>query len=150
MNEPDPEKFAKLAQQYKQARKQFFAQLAPDDARYFSFQLWHEGIARYTQIKVAEAAGAQYHASAEYAALPDYESFASYGAKARAETLSELKQADLAQWKRTVVYSFGATEGLLLDRINPAWKSEYFSHPFSLDVFFVTKGHPAIQKDASR
>jgi hypothetical protein len=150
VNEPDPEKFARLTQQYKQARKQFFAQLAADDSKYFGFQLWYEGIARYTQIKVAEAAGAQYQATAEYTALPDYESFASYGAGARAETLNELKQADLAQWKRTVVYSFGATEGLLLDRMNPGWKSEYFRHPFSLDLFFKTKNDPAIRKEGSR
>jgi len=143
VNEADPKKFARLAQQYRQVRKQFFTQLAADDARYFSFQLWYEGVARYTQIKVAEAAGAQYHATVEYAALPDYESFASYGAKARAETLNELKQADIARWKRTVVYSFGATEGLLLDRMNPGWKAEYFRHPFSLDTFFETETKPA-------
>ena len=28
----------------------------PDDRKYFSFQLWQEGVARYIQIKSAEAA----------------------------------------------------------------------------------------------
>jgi hypothetical protein len=133
--EPDPNKFNASAALYIEARKRFLAQLAPDDRKYLSFQLWQEGIARYTQIKVAEAA-AGYQPTKEYAALADYESFASYAPKLRASTLSELKTADLAQGKRRVVYSFGAGEGLLLDRINPDWKSAYFQHPFSLDPLF--------------
>jgi hypothetical protein len=60
-------------------------------------------MARYTEVKAAEAAQlAQYHPSEEFAAMPDFESFASYAAKARSNTLSELKEADLATWKRTV------------------------------------------------
>jgi len=135
VNETDKDKFARLAKQYVQARKKFFARLSPDDHKYFSFQLWQEGIARYTQIKAAEAA-AQYQPTAEYAALSDFEPFNTYAAKARAETLSELKQVDLAKSKRMVVYSFGAVEGLLLDRLNPGWKYEYFKHLLSTDSFF--------------
>ncbi len=135
VQESDPQKFHQLAAEYVQARKKFFAQLSSEDGRYFSFQLWQEGIARYTQIKVAEAA-ANYQPTKEYATLQDYESFASYAGKARNETLDELRKADLAQWKRTVVYSFGATEGLLLDRMNPDWKNKYFHHLFTLDPLF--------------
>jgi hypothetical protein len=57
-------------------------------------------------------------AIAAHAAL---ESFASYAARARGETLKELKEADLANWQRVVVYSSGAGEGFLLDRLNPKW-----------------------------
>ena len=135
VNEPDKGKVANLAKQYVQERKKFFAQLSSDDKKYFNFQLWQEGIARYTQIKAAEAA-AQYQPTAEYTALFDFEPFTTYAAKARTETLHELKQADLREWKRTVVYSFGAAEGLLLDRLNPKWKDEYFKHPLSMDSFF--------------
>ena len=88
-----------------------------------------------TQIKSAEAA-AQYQPSAESSALSDFESFASYATKARDETLDELRRADLREWKRTVVYSFGAAEGLLLDGLNPRWKDEYFKHPLSMEAFF--------------
>jgi Na+-transporting NADH:ubiquinone oxidoreductase subunit NqrC len=49
-------------------------------------------------------------------------------------------QADLAKLKRITFYSFGATEGLLLDRLNPRWKSEYFQRMFSTDSYFET-GH---------
>jgi hypothetical protein len=133
--ENDKGKFATLAVQYLNQRKHFLAQLSADDHKYFEFQLWKEGIARYTQVKAAEAA-AQYQPSAEYTALPDFESFADYAAKARSETLTELKPADLAKLKRLAVYSFGAGEGLLLDRLKPDWKDEYFKHPLTMDFFF--------------
>jgi len=135
VREPDATKFSKLAQQYVQERRKFFASLTANDRKYLNFQLWQEGIARYTQIKAAEAA-AEYHPTTEFAALPDFESFAAYAAKSRAETLDELKQANLAEWKRTAVYSFGAAEGLLLDRFNPGWKKDYFNNLLSMDPFF--------------
>jgi hypothetical protein len=135
VNEKDESKFAALSKQYAKRRAQFFASLAPDERKYFNLQLWQEGIARYTQIKVAEAAE-HYQPTAEFAKLPDYTPFSKYSMSAEADTLHELKRADLAQWKRTVVYSLGATEGLLLDRMNPAWKSDYLAHPFSLEFEF--------------
>jgi len=135
VNESEKGKAEKLAQQYIQQRKRFFAQLSPDDRKYFKFQLWQEGIARYTQIKSAEAA-AQYQPTAEYKALADFESFTDYAAKARSETLNELRRAKLSEEKRAVVYSFGAAEGLLLDRLNPRWKDGYFKHMLSMDSFF--------------
>src|SRR5947207_14486500 len=49
-----------------------------------------EGIARYVQIKSAEAAE-HYQPSPEYAALPDYLSFESYAREARSGTLSRLE-----------------------------------------------------------
>lgn len=135
LNEPDDGKFRPLARRYVTVRKQFYAQLSEDDAKYLSFQLWKEGIARYVQVKSAEAAAA-YEAAPEYTALPDYESFKGYAARARSGTLDELKQADLAKWQRVVVYSLGAGEGFLLDRLNPGWREGYFQHLFTLDPYF--------------
>jgi hypothetical protein len=135
LNEPDLRKFKALTRRYIIARKAFFAQLSPNDRKYLSFQLWKEGIARYVQIKCAEAA-ANYQPTPEYAALPDYKPFGSYAREARSDTLSELKKADLAAWKRVVVYSFGASEGLLLDRLLPKWKQSYFQQLFTLDPYF--------------
>jgi hypothetical protein len=136
--EPDPGKFAGLARAYVVERKRFMDQLSPDDHKYFAFQLWQEGIARYTQIKAAEAA-ADFPPDPEYAALPDYESFKSYASKARNNTLGELRKADLATWKRMVVYPFGGAEGLLLDRINPTWKDKYFQGDLSTDGYFAVR-----------
>ena len=55
LNEVDQQKFSQLGKQYLKDRKQFFAQLMPDDHKYFSFQLWQEGVARYVQVKVGRS-----------------------------------------------------------------------------------------------
>lgn len=135
VTENDQAKFQKLAAQYIVARRKFFAALSADDGKYLNFELWQEGIARYTQIKAAEAADA-YEPTAEYKALPDFEPFTLYARTARDETLAELKRVDLTKFQREVVYSFGATEGFLLDRLRPAWKERYFAHPLSMDALF--------------
>jgi len=138
LNEKDEGKFHGLAKQYVEARKKFFAQLALDDHKYLSFQLWQEGIARYTEVKVAEAA-AKYQPIAEYSALADFEAFDTYAPKPRQYALNELKQVDLAKSGRLAVYPFGAAEGFLLDRINPSWKDDYFKQMLSTDSYFVLR-----------
>ena len=137
LKEPDGQNFKKLAAAYVQERARVFAQLSPDDRKYIGFQLWQEGMARYTQVKVAEAAK-DYQPTAEYRKLPDYEPFASYARKARADTLNELDHADLARMKRGFVYSFGAAEGFLLDRLKTDWKNAYFLHLLSTDALFLS------------
>ena len=133
--ESDAAKFAVATRNYVTARKIFMGQIAVDDRKYIEFQLWKEGIARYSQVKSAEAA-ANYQPTAQYALLPDYETFAHYAAHARQDTLDELRRADMSSWKRQVVYSWGAAEGFLLDRVNPDWRDSYFHQPFSLDSYF--------------
>lgn len=66
-------------------------------------------------------------------------SFREFAKQERSTTLDELRQADLPGWKRIVVYSFGATEGFLLDRVNPNWKEEYFKHMLSTDSLFSSE-----------
>jgi hypothetical protein len=132
----DDSSFATLAGQYVKARGQFFGTLSPDDHKYMSFQLWQEGIARYTQVKAAEAA-ADYQPTAQFIALPDYEPFGPYASVARSQTIAELKQIDLVKAQRNAFYSFGAVEGFLLDRLNPGWKSLYFKRMLSTDSYFA-------------
>ena len=135
LSEVDQQKFGPLAKAYLKERSLFMAQFLPGDRKYFSFQLWQEGVARYVQIKAAEAA-ADYQPSPAFAALPDYTPFSTYGLTARSHTLNELKNTDLSQSKREAFYPFGAAEALLLDRINPDWKSEYFQHLLTTDPLF--------------
>lgn len=136
LNEPDNAKFRAVARQYAAERAKFFASLAPDDRKYLNFQLWKEGIARYVQVKSAEAA-ANLQPTPQFAALPDYEPFASYAARARKDTLRELARINLATAQRNVVYSFGASEGFLLDRLHPSWSNSYFQNLFTLDPYFT-------------
>jgi hypothetical protein len=133
--EVDQQKFAPLARAYLKERKAFLAQFLPNDRKYLSFQLWQEGVARYTQIKAAEAAG-DYRPTEAFVALPDYTPFSTYALTARARTLDELKHIDIAQSKRDTFYSFGAAECLLLDRVNPEWKAQYFQHLLTTEPLF--------------
>jgi hypothetical protein len=134
--ETDDKKFKALAAGYIEKRKAFFAGLNADDRKYFNFQLWREGIARYTEVKSAEAA-ANYQPTPEFAALEDFSSFSELAKGKRAATLKELQEIKLAEDKRIMFYSFGAAEGFLLDRLRPDWKKEYFERPNTLDEFFA-------------
>ena len=133
--ETDEKKFKTLTGEYVKKRKSFFSLLAPDDKKYFDFQLWKEGIARYTEVRAAEVAE-KYQPTAEFAALADFTSFADLAKNKRGATLKELQGIKLAEDKRMMFYSFGAAEGFLLDRLSPDWKKQYFEHSFTLDEFF--------------
>ena len=106
--------------------------LAPDDYKYISFQFWKEGIARYAEYQVAQLAATQYRASKEFRALKDYRSFADVARTTYDEIFHQLATQKLGESKREVVYSFGAAEGLLLDKIRPAWKRKYLEEKFDL------------------
>jgi hypothetical protein len=138
LDETEHDAFRVRAATYVNERKRVFAQLSPDDHKYISFQLWQEGMARYTQIRSAEAAAA-YQPTPLFMQLPDYEPFAAYAAVARLQTLAELRAADIAKMKRGFVYSFGAAEGLLLDRLNTDWRQAYFQHLLSTDELLTVK-----------
>lgn len=122
--------------EYAETRRRFLAQVSADDAKYFEFQLWQEGIARYTEILAAEEA-AKYQPTAKFAALPGYTPVGAYSVAARQNTLDELAKLDLGKDRRNVVYAVGATEGLLLDRLASGWKTVYFSKPFSMGPYFA-------------
>ena len=122
--------------QYLRARAEFQSMLAPDDYNYISFQLWKEGIARYSEYRIASLAATDYRASKEFVALEDYTSFAESAKKMHEQILEQLKSQQLGKSKREVVYAFGAAEGLLLDRFNPAWRSRYFVEKFDLGKFY--------------
>ncbi len=116
----------KAADKYVAQRTKFFAQLSGDDRKYLSFQLWKEGIARYTQVKAAEEAAKDHKAMSAYAALPDFETFGTYVSRARAETLSELQHADLATSQRVIVYSWGSSRGLPSRPRQPEMEGQLF------------------------
>ena len=121
------------------ARAKFRATLSPDDLRYLDFQLWKEGVARYTQVRVARFAASGYEPLPDFVALPG---FVTYGALARSlvDTIStELSKLTLPEARRVVVYPLGAGEALLLDREHPCWRKEYFSRMFTLAPAFDRK-----------
>jgi hypothetical protein len=115
------------------ARVRFESLLRPDDARYMAFQLWKEGVARYTELDVARTAAAHYQPSDRFRALPDFKPFDAEADAALGRILHELDHLHLPDWQRVVVYPFGATEALLLDEKRPGWKADYARERFRLD-----------------
>ncbi len=117
---------------YRRARQAFRESVPAEGARYFAFQLWQEGVARYTEWRLSELAADRYTPSADFKALPDFVAFADVEKRIRDRIFTDLESISLARSRREVVYSVGAAMAMLLDRVRPEWKVEYFAHPYRL------------------
>lgn len=122
---------------FQNLRKEFRTMLSENDYRYFLFQLWQEGVARYTELRMAELIAREYSPTDAFRSLPDYQSFRREYMQVRANTVLNLRSLSLKGNRRTAFYPFGAGEALLLDQINPRWREEYLTKKFSLDPFFT-------------
>ncbi|MBA2504260.1 MAG: hypothetical protein H0V27_15405 [Pyrinomonadaceae bacterium] len=117
---------------YLDARRNFERSISADDYKYFSFQLWQEGIARYTEYRVAQLAATQYKPPAKFRTLEDFTPFEHTARAIRERIYNQLRTVKLSDAQRTAFYSLGAGEGLLLDRVNRRWRSSYFVEKFDL------------------
>lgn len=130
------ESFRVAVDRYLEARREFKNLLREDDYRYFSFQLWQEGISRYTECRVASLASKGYVPSSEFLKLSDFTPFDAVVESLRKGIVDVLPALNLAESRRSAFYPFGAAEGLLLDVINPRWQEEYFQEKFYLEKYF--------------
>lgn len=131
IREPKRERGSRV-RDYLAARRKFQQLVEPDDYKYLAFQLWKEGIARYTEYRLAQLAVMNYRPTKQFRALPDYRSFADVARTTHQGIFRQLLTQKLGESKREVVYSFGAAEGLLLDQIKPGWRRQYFVQKFDL------------------
>jgi hypothetical protein len=122
---------------YLDARRQFRSSLGADDRKYLDFQIWKEGVARYTQIRVAEWAAEHGAPPPAFAALPGFVPYDSVGKDVVRGVERELETLSLSESRRIVFYALGACEALLLDRLRPCWRETYFERPFTLDPYFA-------------
>jgi hypothetical protein len=114
------------------AQHEFRASVPPEAEKYFAFQLWQEGVARYTELMVGELASKGYSPSADFGALPDYARYATVAAEVRRKVMNDLGSLSLGKARREVVYSVGGAEALLLDRVRPEWKRNFLARRFRL------------------
>ncbi len=121
---------------YGKSRQKFRSLLKADEYKYFAFQVWKEGIARYTEYHLAQLAAAEYTPSQEFQGLKDYRTFREVADDIRRAMERELETVQLDKARRIVVYNFGAAEGLVLDRARPQWRKRYFEEKFTLDPHF--------------
>jgi hypothetical protein len=119
---------------YFAARKKLKAVLPDADYRYFSFQVWQEGLARYTEYKFLDAL-AKYQPSKEVQALPDYVSFSELKQKMYKNETASLLNNKLSEAKRDCFYGVGFAEGLLLDRLQPSWPENYLTNKFDIEKY---------------
>ena len=96
---------------YLDARRAFAAAAGERNWRYFDFQLWQEGVARWTEIAVSRASGKS--VAAAHAGVHE------------AKMLDMLRRPNLNRHRRVAVYAYGMAEAMLLDACGPAWRDRY-------------------------
>jgi hypothetical protein len=128
--------FSRELKSYLAIRQQLQQMLNQDDYNYFSFQLWKEGIARYTEYRIAREALKRYTPTKPFRGLKDFTSFDDVSQSIMSRILNELSTLKLEEYKRVAFYPIGAAEGLLLDRTNPKWQKRYFTQKFYLEKYF--------------
>ncbi len=115
------------------ARDRMRGLLTAADYRYFEFQLWQEGVARFIEYAAAQAAAAESgKPSAAFRGLADYEPYSAAASEARRSLRQELEQLVLGRQRRIAFYPLGAAMALLLEETRPGWKRAYNERPFEL------------------
>lgn len=126
--------------------RSFLQRQSPDNKfyDYSRFQEWQEGIAFYTEYRMAElAAGGDYQPTEAFRQLPDYKSYRQVWDEDYKNRTFLVKHAGRAAQSRTAFYHLGLGKGLLLDRLMPDWKSRYFAPGVWLDdLLFDALGQP--------
>ena len=129
-------RFRATATAYLSARSTFKSALRPNDYRYFAFQCWQEGTARYTEIAVARLAARAAEHDPEFIALGDANALARDSAATYGGVLQHLRSNSLGTDQRVEFYSLGAGEALLLDQIDPGWHKRYLDKRMDLGNYF--------------
>jgi hypothetical protein len=114
------------------ARASLRAALPPDDERYLAFQIWQEGVARYTELRAARFAARHFTPSPAFRALADFIPFDVAAARIESGIRAGLR-APLGRDRRVVFYPVGAATALLLDEDNEGWKQAYLSGEMRLE-----------------
>jgi hypothetical protein len=106
--------------------------LSPDDDRYLEFQLWQEGVPRYLELAVADAAAGAGEPAEGFRRLPDYERYADLAKRLRRRLETEVAEVSLERSRRVAFYSIGAGVAARLDRGDGSWKRQYEERLFTL------------------
>ena len=102
---------------YLTMRDSFRAAVSEKDWRYIEFQLWQEGVARWTEIQLGKS-------------YPD-PGVAASAATLEQRTLEALREPDLKGQGREFVYAYGAAEAMVLAACGPKWRERY---PLVMDM----------------
>ena len=130
----DTKNFKKLLNEFIIERKKLMQLLKPADYRYLSFQLWQEGIARYTEYKFLQLLD-EYTPFTDIFLLADFIPFKKFKEQFLGSHLAAVTGLKLENEKRVCFYDIGLSEGILLDKLNPKWRSNYLNKKFFLENY---------------
>jgi hypothetical protein len=134
----DKKRFKKDFKKYIFKRNKFKQLLSPADYRYYSFQIWQEGIAQYTEYAFLKSL-ANYQPSKEMMQLSDFISFEKYKDAFYVFQSNALKNTKLDTDQRICFYAIGFAEGLLLDKLNPKWRDRFLTEKFFVENYYNKK-----------
>jgi hypothetical protein len=129
--------FARKRAAYAESRKSFASTLSADDYKYFAFQVWQEGVARYTEYRIAKLAALQYKPTKEFRQLADFTPFSQVADSLLARIDADLKAPALGSQRRVAFYSVGAGEAMLGDIAKSNWQPRYFVEAFSTEAYLA-------------
>jgi hypothetical protein len=112
------------------------SQVSEKDFRYFTFQLWQEGVARYTEQEVANLASDGFISNAAFAALPDAVTYEEAFSTLLVRRSEEMKSLNPAKQGRVVFYALGSALASVLESTNPSWRDDYFESALDLVGLF--------------
>lgn len=124
----DPQKLAAIAD-YLAARERAEKNVGTKDWSYFEFQTGQEGVARWSEIRLAAAAGSH---------DPELAAVAEDTRLGLATSLRAIDRDGLNMWTRSAFYVLGAVEAEMLEQTGPAWRREYPRRPFQLGAMLKT------------
>lgn len=111
--------------------RQLKSSLKPADYRYLTFQFWQEGTARYMEHVVIRRAMTGYTPTEAYLGLDDAQPYAAYLLDFDRQLRTGLKNIDVPNQRRIVMYPLGASLALLLEQVQPGWMAGYFNPSLS-------------------
>ena len=115
-------------------REKFKQLLDTNDYKYFSFQIWQEGLARYTEYKFLELLKT-YKPSDGIKKLTDFIPYSKYENDLYQSELQLLTDLILNKHQRICFYTIGFAEGLLLDKLNANWHDSYLTNKFYIERY---------------
>ena len=129
-------RFAPALKAYLEARAAFKSTLSVNDYKYFAFQCWQEGVARYTEIKVARLAARTHDSDPTFLTRDQARALAGDADQSLFGVMRYLKSPNLTMDKRSTFYAYGAAEGLVLDQAAPDWRGRYLDPSMDLGKYF--------------
>ena len=118
----------------KKEREEFRKSVSEKEYTYWKFQLWKEGIARYTEARYLKAL-TNYEPSKELMKLKDFIPFSELKTHFLNEQMDKISKWKLTEEKRIVVYALGMGEGMIMDRFSPNWQEHYLKQGMNLSLF---------------